>query len=160
MGLKWMPDGRIVYGSKAHDNLDLWLMNADGSGKQQLTDDAAFEYNPQVTPDGRYLVFLSTRSGKGCLWRTDIDGSHAVRLTDDFLGIVFDLSPDGRWIVFQLPNSSGRPALHKVSIDGGSPVLVADRPCVRAAISPDGKLVACSQFDPQLRRNQIGRAHV
>ena len=155
LGLKWMPDGRIVYVSKAHDHFDLWLMNADGNGRRQVTDDAALEYNPVATPDGRYLVFLSTRSGKGCLWRTDIDGSHAVRLTDDFLGLVFDLSPDGRWIVFQLPNSSGKPALYKVSIDGGGPVLVADRPCVRVAISPDGKLIACSAFDPQLRRQRL-----
>ncbi|MBS1787030.1 MAG: PD40 domain-containing protein [Acidobacteria bacterium] len=110
-------------------------MTADGSGRRQVTDDAVFEYNPVATPDGRYLVFLSTRSGKDCLWRTDVDSSHAVQLTDDFLGLVFDLSPDGRWIVFQLPNSSGKAALYKVSIDGGGLVLVADRPCVRVAIT-------------------------
>ena len=34
-------------------------------------------------------------------------------------------------------------------------MLVADRPCIRVAISPDGKLIACSAFDPQLRRQRL-----
>jgi Tol biopolymer transport system component len=70
-----------------------------------------------VTPDGKYIVFVSDRDGAGRLWRMGLDGSSPVRLADDLVargrGTV---SADGRWVFFTTMAGESR----KVSIDGGS----------------------------------------
>ena len=53
----------------------------------QLTDSTAedyhlYFYNPSVTPDGKYLVFLSERTGVGNLFRLELQNGEIVQLTD------------------------------------------------------------------------------
>ena len=53
----------------------------------QLTDSTAedyhlYFYNPSVTPDGKYLVFLSERTGVGNLFRLELHNGEIVQLTD------------------------------------------------------------------------------
>src|SRR5687767_15129348 len=45
------------------DRTDLWLVCVDGEGLKRLTSHEANNYNARWMPDGRSLVFLSTRSG-------------------------------------------------------------------------------------------------
>ena len=76
----WSPDGsRIAYwGVRGQTGQrDLWTVAADGSdaanGGVSVTDDAALDWNPTWSPDGRYLYFSSTRGGPMNLWRVRID---------------------------------------------------------------------------------------
>ncbi len=59
MGVAWTPDGRIVYGSNASGDLDVWVMDADGRNQRQLNVAAQPDYKPTVSPDGRFVVFVS-----------------------------------------------------------------------------------------------------
>ena len=141
-GVVWTPDNnRIVYTSLASGNLDLWIMNADGTNQKQLTTDPQRDDFPRVSPDGRYIVFDSLRGGLPSIWRMDIDGSNLKQLTnqEDYTQQV---SPDSRWIVFTSWRT-GRETLWKVGIDGGEPAQITDMFITNAAISPDGKLLAC-----------------
>src|SRR6185436_14661846 len=81
-GLAWTPDGKLIYTSTAGGNLDLWIMNGDGTNQQQLTSDAYQETSPFVSPDGRYIVFNSMRGPLPSIWRMDIDGNNVKQLTD------------------------------------------------------------------------------
>ena len=146
-GMAWTPDGRIVYTSRSSGNANIWIMNSDGSGQKQLAADPANATNPRVAPDGRYIVFVSSRHGLPSLWRMDIDGGNLKRLTDqeDYLP---QISPDGKWVVFDSWRS-GRRALWKVSIDGGQPVQISDKFTSSAGISPDGKWIACFYRDEE-----------
>jgi Tol biopolymer transport system component len=56
-------------------------MQRDGSDQRQLTVDAAMDVSPRVTPDNRYIVFISNRSGAFQVWRMNIDGSNQIQLT-------------------------------------------------------------------------------
>jgi len=54
---------------------------------RQLTDSPAedyhlYFYNPSVTPDGKYLIFLSERAGRSNLFRLDLQSGYIVQLTD------------------------------------------------------------------------------
>jgi len=154
-GASWTPDGRIVYISHAGGNTDIWIMDADGRNQKQLTDDASNRLGSlSATPDGRYIVFTSTRSGTFQLWRIDIDGSNLKQLTTSTGGWQPHCSPDGKWVVYHSFGSSGF-IIWKVSIDGGEPVQVTDKFASFPAVSPDGKLIACYLRDPQTRVKKI-----
>jgi len=147
-GVRWTPDGKIVYVSSA-GSPRIWIMNGDGSNPRQLTQD--FSYLPTVSPDGRYIIYGSLGAGTVGTWRMDIDGGNPKQL-DDNRGLFTSISPDGRWVVYR-GIYYGRPGgLMKVSIDGGDPVrlFAGDDPerlrpwgdAVQPAISPDGKSIA------------------
>src|SRR4030095_8239773 len=149
----WAPDGKVLYktAATASGNQTIWIMAPDGSGQKQLTADAFTSFAPTASPDGRYVVFISHRSGFSQLWRMDIDGGNQKRLTGD-AAIAPQVTPDSQWVIYS-PNSPVRSVIWKVPIDGGEPVqLIADnriRP--NAVISPDRKCIAFNyQEQPNL----------
>lgn len=145
----WTPDGKIVYAARTGENWDLWIANRDGLGSRQLTADAFIDQQPSVSPDARYIVFQSNRSGARNIWRIDIDGSNPTQLTqgsyDDASPIC---SPDGRAVVFS-SQRSGKWTIWRAGIDGDAPVQLSDRLAQLPAISPDGKLISYFYTDEQ-----------
>lgn len=149
-GLSWTPNGKLVYASDASGNWDIWIIDAEGGEGRQLTVNANANLLPSVSPDGRYVLFTSNRSGSGGsvnIWRIDIDGENAKQLTNGNLDHSSSCSPDGKWVVYVHESSSFTPTLWKVSIDGGDPVQLTDKEAANPVFSPDGKLVACSYND-------------
>jgi serine/threonine protein kinase len=142
-GLSWTPDGRIVYASVTSGNLDIWIMNADGTNQKQLTVDPHVDREPSVSPDGRYIVFASNRAGNFNIWKMEIDGSNTRQLTSGSDEQFPQFSPDGQWIVYQ-GFVSGVPTLWKIPAGSGASVQLTDKFSNWPVISPDGKLIACS----------------
>jgi Tol biopolymer transport system component/DNA-binding winged helix-turn-helix (wHTH) protein len=102
------------------------------------------EEGPQYSPDGRRVVFQSTRTGSYEIWRCDADGSNLVQLTH-FQGPLTGTprwSPDGSQIVFD-----SRPAGHSdifvINAEGGQPrqVTTGDTENGVADWSVDGKSI-------------------
>jgi Tol biopolymer transport system component/DNA-binding winged helix-turn-helix (wHTH) protein len=148
-GLAFTPDGRLVYSSRASGNIDLWIMNADGTARSQLTIDPFLDYAPTVTTDGRFIVFVSNRSGAFNIWRIEIDGNNPTRLTSGVYDYGPQPTPDGKSVVY-VNEDAGKPTLWKVGMEGGSPVQLTDRHSLVPAVSPDGKYIAYSHLDPSL----------
>lgn len=100
------PDGEYVVYSVSHPNRekdeaqsDLWRARWDGSGKRRLTKTPdADEYQPMVSPDGRWIAFLSDRGEEGAttqVWAMPADGGEAEKWTNLPGGVAdFDWSPD------------------------------------------------------------------
>jgi Tol biopolymer transport system component len=146
-GGTWTPDGRIVYSSDASGNRDLWIMDADGGNQKQLTQEAGTNLSPVVSPDGRYIVFVSDRKdAKHNIWRMGIDGDDPRQLTDGNYDRNPAFSPDGQWVVY---TSMGvkQPNLWRISIEGSEPVKLNDNFSVGPQVSPDGKMIACYYWD-------------
>ena len=57
-----------MFASNVHDpqqrNFDIYLMNADGGGIEQVTFNDTFDGFPMFSPDGKRLVFASNRNAK------------------------------------------------------------------------------------------------
>jgi Tol biopolymer transport system component len=82
---EWSPDGTklaFVYdgGNAAHTD-QIYVMNADGSGRVNLSNNSAYEYNPAWSPDGSQIVFMSDRDGNFELYVMNADGTNQTRLT-------------------------------------------------------------------------------
>ncbi|MBD3333886.1 MAG: hypothetical protein GF355_00035 [Candidatus Eisenbacteria bacterium] len=72
----WSPDGKyILYAgdegrdSRNQSNYDIWMINADGTDSRQLTTNGSLDDLPVVSPDGRYIYFVSNRGFKEGIWR-------------------------------------------------------------------------------------------
>ena len=137
----WAPNGKIVFVSGEGNDANLWIMDADGGNRRQLTANAGRNGCPVVSPDGQYIVFSSTRSGQQNIWRMNIDGSNTRQLTRGVGESRAAISPDGQWVVYASQGSSG-PTIWKVSIDGGPAVEITHRVSTNPMISPDGKSIA------------------
>jgi Tol biopolymer transport system component len=145
-GLSWTPDGKIVYTSWISGEQNLWLSDLNGDAPQQLTAHAGFSEQPVVSPDGRYIVFLSNRNGQEHLWRIGIDGKHPLELTHGASDKQPTFTRDGQAIIF---SSRSVPAsLFRVSIEGGEAARLTDKISFDPNVSPDGKTIACA-FRPE-----------
>jgi len=60
-GPEWSPDGKFLYFNSTRTGaMQLWRANADGSNPVQLTTDPNFrDWFPHVSPDGKWIVFVS-----------------------------------------------------------------------------------------------------
>jgi serine/threonine protein kinase len=138
----WTPNSQIIYTSPAQGTPSIWLVSEQGAGHKQLTLDSSNNHFPSMTSDGRYVVFLSDRTGVMNVWRMDSDGNNAKQLTNGKDDSWPWCSPDGQWIVYH-SLVQGKRALHRVSIDGGDPVQLTDYSSVCPTISPNGKWISC-----------------
>ena len=118
------------------------MMGKDGAEPRQLTDSPA-DHTPTVSPDGRYIVFLSRRSGKLAVWRVDMNGANPKQLTEEAGWQPLAVTPDGSWVVY----SSAVNNLWKVPIEGGAPVRLTDKMGISPTLSPDGRLLAYYSID-------------
>jgi Tol biopolymer transport system component/DNA-binding winged helix-turn-helix (wHTH) protein len=157
-GFSWTPDDKIVYVSTLSGNQDIWIMNSDGSDQKQLTFDGSSDFDPSVSPDGRYIAFASERSGNTKIWRMDIDGGNLKQLTtggaSDFLP---NYSPDSLSVVYT-SGDTRKLSLWKVPANGGDPVQLTLKTSAWPAFSPDGQLIACWHANDRTR--SIGLAVV
>jgi serine/threonine protein kinase len=146
------PDGRFVYVSDASGTADLWMMDADGKNQKQLTVNAGLNIFPNVSSDGRTIVFSSDRAnttGKFNIWRMDLDGGGLKQLTSGDGEYWPDVSPDGKWVVYTQV-AGNKATAWKVPMEGGSPVQLTDTLALQPTFSPDGKFVACRYLENQL----------
>lgn len=72
--------GDIAFSSNRSGNYEIYLQPA-GSSAQQLTDDPALDARPTFSPDGRALIFESTRAGVPNLWQLDVRSRTTKQVT-------------------------------------------------------------------------------
>src|SRR6266567_171205 len=74
---RWSPVGTsLCYSSSDRGNADVWVMNADGSRKVDLTtNDPSQDGNCAWSPDGSKIVFVTARTGNADLWTMNADGT-------------------------------------------------------------------------------------
>lgn len=83
----------------------IWLANLRGDGTsekpRQLTTTSKKDSHPRWSPDGKQILFASTRSGESQLWVISVDGGEARQLTTIASEASDGLwSPDGKLIAF------------------------------------------------------------
>jgi Tol biopolymer transport system component len=118
--------GLIAYSTQAGD---IWVMDADGSNRRQVTRtrDPAFDFDPSLSPDGRRVVFRTSRgryvpdpNGTGVqgIFVVDLDGSHERQIQPPRGGLFPDWSPDGRRIALSTLRADGTETIVTTDPDG------------------------------------------
>ncbi len=183
----YLKDGRIVYASThegsedcpetvmfkdsryvwpIYDSYDIYVVNEDGSGLENLIGGEGYDAEATVSPDGKYVIFTSTRSGDLELYRYELATGEIIQLTDElgYDGGAF-FSRDSKKIVWRASRPVGENAkvykellsqglvepkalnIFIADIDGSNAVQVTDLPGANWApfFYPDGKkILFCS----------------
>ena len=74
-------NGRIVFRTNLDGNAEVYTMNADGSGRVDLSRNPAEDVDPRWSPDGSRIVFASNRNGGYDVYTMAADGNDLRRLT-------------------------------------------------------------------------------
>jgi TolB protein len=127
-------------------------MDQDGKNNTQLTTlETRADRYPTVSPDGRYIVFVSTRTGNSNLYRLDMQTGDQMQLTKGTSEEFPVISADGKWVIYTATGSTNF-TLWKVPIDGGESIQLTDKLSQWPAVSPDGQNIACwYRADPSAR---------
>jgi len=101
--------------------LEIWVMNADGSNKRQVTSNGKANFGPYFFPDGKRIIFASNmddpRGRNFDLYEINVDGTGLERITfnDTFDGFPM-FSPDGKKLVFASNRNAKSPGETNVFI--------------------------------------------
>ncbi|MFN0207930.1 MAG: hypothetical protein ACKVS6_16605 [Planctomycetota bacterium] len=80
----WAPDNsKIAFSSDVSGNWDLWMMDAAGSVRTQITDDSKDQVAPSFSPDGKWIAYISNQAGSMDLWIMKVDGTSPTQITAD-----------------------------------------------------------------------------
>jgi eukaryotic-like serine/threonine-protein kinase len=142
-GISFAPDGKSFVTSVGESQSTLWVHDADR--ERQITFEG-YSYLPSFSADMKELYYLqrSKANGRfvsGELWVTELEASKKHRLLPDFLMEHYDMSPDGRQVIFITADGSGHAPLWIGAVDGSSsPRRLSDQDCIRALFAPDGDI--------------------
>ncbi|MCG3211008.1 MAG: Protein TolB [Anaerolineae bacterium] len=117
---KWSPDGsQFVYNGCLGGKCGIILSNVDGNAPVLLTDQPA-DTNPEISPDGSTVVFMSDRAGNWEVYSIDITGENLQALTSDSSSDGLPTwSPDGSKIAF-VSNRDNEWAMWVMNPDGSN----------------------------------------
>jgi serine/threonine protein kinase/Tol biopolymer transport system component len=143
-----LAKGRVIYASSADGTWDLWSLGE--KDPQRLTNDAAYESSPTLSPDGKTLYFRTSTSGTSAIWRMEPDGSDRRELTRGPREGDFAISPDSKSIAFaSFDDETKQWRLLTMSAEGGARRQLAVRANVLDDIhfAPDGKTILFTGYE-------------
>jgi len=149
----WTSDDRLVFSVAENNSEFIGIMSADGSNKTILTEgkDGIWLY-PEVSGDGKHIVFNSNRTGRKQIWRMDLDGKNLTQLTDTDVTVTeAELLSDGNTLVYQANVAPFGWVLFIKTSDGKTKRLTEEE-VSDWDVSPDEKLLAFVAKDAQTKQ--------
>jgi Tol biopolymer transport system component len=138
-------NGRIAFGAEG----DIYTVRPDGTGPKLVTSGRSFD--PQWSPDGKRIAFLTVRDGYFDIHLMNEDGSNPTNLTQS-PGVDdgdFAWSPDGTKIAFVRADGTGDSAIYVMSSDGTEQKTLTSPGYAQADFSPrwspDGQEIVFSR---------------
>ncbi len=130
---------QIIFSSNRSGPWRIWVARPDGSALRELTHAAVDEHDvdPAFSPDGKSILFTSTRGGTTGVWKMSGTDGKPERICD---GDQAEWSPDGRAIVLRRNEQ-----LFTRELPSGQEKRISPKDwphCSGPAWSPDGKWIA------------------
>jgi Tol biopolymer transport system component len=173
----WSPDGSyITYAALKDGNWDIWVAEADGSGKYRITSDPRMETNPLWKPQGMAIAFkMAPTTGTYNLteqYFMTFENGFENPTVHEWNGVqsiqMYDWSPDGTMVAYTAEVVTPASGEDRVSyaavvepitlgddqVQNGKPVLLAGRTTLGdrgPVFSPDSRKVAFWAWDKNYR---------
>lgn len=144
---------RLAFASERDGNLELYLMNLDGSDLRRITHNIAPDFDPAWSPDGRKIAYASSTDGDpeikvldlaSCINQVGSCDSTARQITNNTATDWNPAwSPDGQWIAFS-SNRDGHFDIYMMRPDGSDVrrLTTGDADAFSPRWSPDGTQIA------------------
>jgi dipeptidyl aminopeptidase/acylaminoacyl peptidase len=161
ISLDVLPDGKALVFELLGD---LYRLPIEGGDAVRVTDGTPYDSQPRVSPDGKWIAFISDRSGSDNLWIATIDGKEPRKLSNESQDAVISpaWTPDSQYVIASM-RATGGTQLRMFHINGGSGVPLASPPPsggaapaggggaaagpnrVGASVAPDGRYLYVAQ---------------
>jgi TolB protein len=157
----WSPDGRrIAFAStRLHsNNVDIYVMDADGSNVIRLTDHPANDQDPDWAADGQSIFFTTERDGRGEIYRVMLADRRLHRQTSGIdRSIMPAASRDGRTLAYAAQTLI-QFQIKAIDLTTGKPrEIAASGGACRPAFSPDSAEMAYVVLDREPSRIEAVR---
>jgi Tol biopolymer transport system component len=148
------PNGRRLAYARVSQTINIYKVAISGAAgparkPQSIAPSSRLDREPDISPDGKRIAFVSTRSGSTEIWVCDADGSNPRQITSmggPFTGYP-KWSPDGNTILFG-SRREVMPSLYVVSATGGAPRRLTKIPAFWASWSHDGNWIYFTSYGP------------
>jgi len=114
----WSPDSRKIVHQKnvTAENPDIFVYSLDTGKSENVSNNPAFDADPNFAPDGKQIVFASLRDGNAEIYLMNADSANLLRLTRNKAeDITPQFSKDGKRIIFS-SNRDGKFAIYEIQI--------------------------------------------
>ncbi|MCH8245432.1 MAG: PD40 domain-containing protein [Bacteroidetes bacterium] len=124
-------DHQIAFQTRRDGNSEIYLVNPDGSGLENLTRHDSLDYHPTGSMDGSMIAYVSRRSEFREIWVMDRDGSNQRQVTDGpGNNIDPSFSPDGATIIYDGTGEDGNTEIFTISLEGGEPTNISNHEAI------------------------------
>jgi serine/threonine protein kinase len=139
------PDGKLVAFARGTP-ADIWTLDIEKNVTSKWTTDAAHDFNPRWSPDGKVLAFDSARDGVANLYQraVGVTGADTLVFKSDAAKTLSDWSRDGKYLAYIQDNDVWALALSSDTKGEHKPIQVTKTSFTEshARISPDSKWIA------------------
>ncbi len=105
--MSFSPDNSMLAFSRTNDNSyqNIYALNLEDHQISPIVESIWIDQHPSFSPDGKYLAFLSFRSGRDEIWIKDLSSEQLTQVTGDLNDYIFgemSWSPDGQYLYFNV----------------------------------------------------------
>ena len=143
-GVAVAPDGRSLVTSVGQEESEVWIR--DAGGERRISSEG-YAHQSQFSPDRKKLFYLTDSGARqgfamGEIWEADLATGQSERLLPGFLATSYDISADGKQIVFASTHQTKGPRIWLAPLDRRSaPRRLSSADEDRPLFMPDGDIV-------------------
>jgi Tol biopolymer transport system component len=152
----------MAFDSMRDGNVEVYVMDTNGSNQINITDNRAEDAFPVWSPDGEKIAFESNRDGNWEVYATDTNGSNQACLTTNS---AIDgnpvWSPDGERIAF-VSDRDGKFEIYVMDADGANQTRLTTNNAYdgNPVWSPDGKKIAYTKYSAYECEGCVGESEI
>ena len=134
LSLDVTPDGKQIFFELLGD---IYKVPIGGGDATRVTDGTPYDAQPKVSPDGKWIAFISDRNGSDNLWIAKADGKEPKKLSNESQDAVISptWTPDSQYVIATV-RATGGAQLRMFHINGGSGITLGSAPPAGAAPGP------------------------